>query len=335
MPQPRARFRLRLLPFIAIYALAVAAVSLAWLTPLRAAPAMQLVSVAGPWIYVPLPVLALLALVRRQRANLLLLAGIALLFLISYGGRFWPKAAPAFVASAPALRVMSWNVLYDNDDVAAVSAQILAEQPDLVLLQEFGVGLSDGLAAALKAEYPHQALYPHPKPDGFAVFSRLPFAELHAPLLPGDSCRCQAIALEVGGRRVTVLNAHPYPPNTHLRSGIPAGITTESQDASLAALTAAAEREAGPLLLAGDFNLVDRQPGYGLLRAKLGDAFAEAGSGFGFTYPAQAKLNILPVGPVIRIDYIFHSAHWAAGAAWTGGTEVSDHRYVVADLLLR
>jgi vancomycin resistance protein VanJ len=92
------------------------------------------------------------------------------------------------------------------------------------------------------------------------------------------------------------------------------------------------EANGGPALVLGDFNTSDGQPLYRLLRRRLDDAYRAAGWGFGFTFPSPRGS---PLGfPVVRIDYVFHDEFWATQAAWTGSLPGSDHRYVVADLLL-
>ena len=78
----------------------------------------------------------------------------------------------------------------------------------------------------------------------------------------------------------------------------------------------------------------DRQPLYGRLRQHLHDAHREAGWGFGYSYPAGTR-GWLPLWPLVRIDYVFHDGAWAAPAAWTKVVAGSDHRAVVADLVLR
>ncbi|NJO84853.1 MAG: hypothetical protein HC828_20205, partial [Blastochloris sp.] len=47
----------------------------------------------------------------------------------------------------------------------------------------------------------------------------------------------------------------------------------------------------GPLVVMGDFNMSDREPGYKLLTGSLRDAFREAGWGFGFTFPNKKRFG--------------------------------------------
>jgi endonuclease/exonuclease/phosphatase family metal-dependent hydrolase len=94
-----------------------------------------------------------------------------------------------------------------------------------------------------------------------------------------------------------------------------------------------------PILVMGDFNMTDQNPGYQLLTQVVRDAYREAGWGFGFTFPnphrADRPLSLGPVSvpaPLVRIDYIFHSAQLLSEQAHAICQGGSDHCYVVAQL---
>jgi vancomycin resistance protein VanJ len=81
-----------------------------------------------------------------------------------------------------------------------------------------------------------------------------------------------------------------------------------------------------PVIVAGDFNTPPFGSIYGGLTGRYRDAFAEAGRGWGYTYPARL--------PLLRIDYIFHSTAWSTLSAETAPPAGSDHRAVFAELAL-
>ena len=58
-----------------------------------------------------------------------------------------------------------------------------------------------------------------------------------------------------------------------------------------------------PLVLLGDFNIVDREVGYGELSAGLTDAQHAVGLGPGLTWRPE-EIEWLPFG-LLRIDYVF------------------------------
>ena len=81
-----------------------------------------------------------------------------------------------------------------------------------------------------------------------------------------------------------------------------------------------------PLLVAGDFNAPQGDRIFSLLPAGLFDVFAVAGKGIGNT--------ILNDIPVLRIDQIWASDHFHVIQSFARQTRASDHRLVVADLVL-
>jgi endonuclease/exonuclease/phosphatase (EEP) superfamily protein YafD len=301
------------------------------LTPLADWAPLRLALAVEIWLFV-IPALVLAAGLVRRRWPGVALGGLGLLiFAILYGRHFWPRQPGQ---AAQTLRVMTWNLRYDETDARAIAAAIQRQQPDVVAVQELGAALDAPLAELLLAAYPHQARYPDPGHHGFAVYSRFPLRS-SPPTLGMDDCRCQVAALSLGGGEETLINAHPHTARRVAWLGLPVGIDTVSQDGSFRALDALIGQTAGPLILAGDLNTSERQPNYRLLRRSLGDAFLEQGWGLGLTYPSEPKLGPLPWGALLRLDYIMPSAEWRTLRAWSGAVAgVSDHGYVVADVEL-
>ena len=81
-----------------------------------------------------------------------------------------------------------------------------------------------------------------------------------------------------------------------------------------------------PLVVAGDFNAPQGDRIFSLLPVDLQDTFAVAGKGIGNT--------ILNDIPVLRIDQVWASRHFRAVQSFARQTRASDHRLVVADLVL-
>jgi vancomycin resistance protein VanJ len=312
-----------------VYLVGALALVIAQRLPINDWWGFQLAAVFHAWIYMPLPLVALGAFFMRKS---FVWSGLALLtfaFTFEYGAQFLPHSQPV---ASPQLRVMSWNTLFTTDDAEAVSHTILAEEPDIVALQELGTALAPELSVQLRTAYPYQALSPKSDPGGFGILSRYPLADVVAPELGTDTCRCQQVTILLPDQAITLLNVHPNIPRLRLdRIGdlrIPSDFQTADQDRSFDALMRRIDASQHPLLVVGDFNLTDRQRAYSLVRGSLQDAFASAGWGFGWTFPAGHV-----IGPLIRIDYILMDAHWTALRAWTGHGAGSDHRYVVADLV--
>jgi vancomycin resistance protein VanJ len=84
----------------------------------------------------------------------------------------------------------------------------------------------------------------------------------------------------------------------------------------------------GPLVVAGDGNASIFTPEIRALRARLRDAWDEAGFGLGATFPGPWR-RIGMLGPFVRIDYIFHSDAFAALAARRIGDAAGAGHYPV------
>ena len=86
-----------------------------------------------------------------------------------------------------------------------------------------------------------------------------------------------------------------------------------------------------PLILAGDLNAPESSPVVRqLLQRGLRDAFSSAGWGYGYTHGHSLK----PRFSFLRIDHILVSNDLGVTDSFAGGKEASEHRPVIADLLV-
>lgn len=210
---------------------------------------------------------------------------------------------------------------------------------DLVGFQELSDTQAEVLSSELGVDYPHQALYP----GGFAgkaVLSRYPILEseqLHLSTVRPDL----RSKIEIKGKEITFIVAHPPPPRPHWR-GLKFDRQTWQQIITLANLAVSNP----PAVLLGDFNLADWWGEYAYLRSTgLKDAFQEAGQDRGHTLPTRIGpwkrllplnrfLRGLPLTPVLRVDYIWYTEPFGCQRAWVGEDTGSDHLPVLAKLLL-
>ena len=136
--------------------------------------------------------------------------------------------------------------------------------------------------------------------SGVGLLSRLP---LVVGEVGSDPVVLRAGLLLPDGRRVEVLDAHPFPPDITRVARLPAGLDTRRRDEDLAAIRATVDGLEDPsaALVLGDLNTSPTEPGYATLAAGLHDAHAEVGVGTGFTW-RPSSLEVLGLG-LLRIDY--------------------------------
>ncbi|GAB3075301.1 endonuclease/exonuclease/phosphatase family protein [Micromonospora schwarzwaldensis] len=263
----------------------------------------SLVDSATPLLGLGVPLLGLAALLRRSRRALLAVLVPALVWAGLFGRAWLPPAAGA---DGTSVRVASQNLRSGNPDPAATVGALADDAPDLIGLQEVDDG--ERIAPALAGRYPHRTAV-----STVALWSRWPIRETHGvdTGLGWDRALRAVVAAPQGDLTVYVV---------HLGSAR-AGHTT-TRDETVAALARAVRADpADRLVVLGDLNTATTDRVFDPLTRLLGDAQAEAGQGFGFTWPAEV--------PVTRPDHVLYRGltPTAAGVVHTPDT---DHRAVTA-----
>jgi endonuclease/exonuclease/phosphatase family metal-dependent hydrolase len=88
-----------------------------------------------------------------------------------------------------------------------------------------------------------------------------------------------------------------------------------------------------PSIVVGDLNDVPGSYTYSVVRGDRKDAFLEKGIGLGSTFTSSSS-SILRLLPTLRIDYIFHPQEYETIQFIKGANQISDHRFLLADLKL-
>ncbi len=134
---------------------------------------MSLINHAVPYLFVPLPVLAMRAVAKRSVVVVALLVPVLI-----FGYLYWPYLIPQPARTGePWLRVMSYNILFSNEDIDGIANVIRSQSPDLVALQEVQPRQMAGLLERLSGAYPHSLIADEHPYGTTAVFSRFPFIE--------------------------------------------------------------------------------------------------------------------------------------------------------------
>lgn len=234
------------------------------------------------------------------------------------------------------LRVMTWNAYFRNQDSAALSAAAASEQPDIIAIQELGAPLAEAIGRDLRERYPYQELHPAKIPAGMAILSRYPLLTAMPPdFNESTGCNCQIVTIDVAGQPVTLINAHPWPAKSFLTGGGLLEFDTAIQDRIFDQIIVRIEQVETSLLLMGDLNTMPIQANYRRLSNLLHDAYLASGTGPAATFPVSRTGNSWLTQPLIRLDYIFYDDAWQAQRSWVGTIAGSDHRYVMAELVLQ
>lgn len=221
------------------------------------------------------------------------LTGIAIvvigLLAISAVPHFTAASYPAPEVKAPAdhrvLRVMTYNTWLLNADVDAMVAEIQRNDPDILVLQEFGSEKRQVLER-LKAQLPYQDDCLHLDHCYMAVLSKFPIADFESlASWEGPPMVRAAFGKELGG--LTVIGTHtlrfPY---------------LRAQFAQLNELADMVRRLEGPRIVLGDFNAT---PSSRLLTTFEQRSGLRRLDGWLPTWPANIQM------PQLAIDHIFAS----------------------------
>ena len=302
---------------------------------------LGLANAVSIYFFLPLPLIALIALFYRQRLLWWPVILGVLIFAWLWGPLFARETMPQ--ADGQHLRVMSFNILGRAGSHLPIIDSILAEDADVLLLQEVTPEMAAILSVRLADVYPYQILQPAPQASGMGVLSRYPIEALDVSLSGYWIGSPQIIGLDWMGDKVTLVNFHTLPTGTLWPRSVRRSFERRGQDLKTLADFAEQQSEFGPLIVAGDANVTHLNEAYKVLTAVLQDAWMQAGSGIGHTFPgpidedsAYARISFFRIPYwLVRIDYIFTSTHWQADSTWlaefSGG---SDHRGVVTELVL-
>ncbi len=286
------------------------------------------------WIWgVPAVILLPMSLVFARRWAWLPLAA---LFVVAgpLMGLCW--SLPQSADGVP-LRVMTYNVqLWQRTPLLDVLDEIRQAHPDILCLQDARVdgrtALDDFLRDWNVASF-----------GQYVIASKLPVVDSVVGDISfgGEKHTYLHARVNVGGRHIVVSSAHFATPRDALSGyrsprfwtdGVP--LIKENLSHRMTQARALADdlrnvRE--PMIVAGDLNspppsLATRT----LTDLGLVDAFSAAGRGYGYTFGH----TLLYGQSFLRLDRILVSRHFTVTSSVVGGTKGSDHRPVIADLVL-
>jgi endonuclease/exonuclease/phosphatase (EEP) superfamily protein YafD len=249
-----------------------------------------------------------------------LFAGInlALILPVYLGSSLLSGAAPAH-AGGETYRLLLANVLQQNRQYEKMAAVIQTEQPDFIVLVEVNKPWINLLAPTLQ-DYPFSLLALRDDNYGLAIFSSFPIEEGEVLRLKGLAIPTLAAAFEVGGKRLTIVGAHPPPPKGKYLA--------EQRNIQFADLARYASNHSGPVILAGDLNTSSWSPHFtDLVR---GSGLRDSRNGFGLqcSWPTQNPFLLT------SIDHILVPTEVKVLNRRIGPATGSDHFPVILDFSL-
>ena len=236
------------------------------------------------------------------------------------------------------IRILSLNVQQFNNDTSTVNSivkMINDHQPDIVLLQEFGLYYRWPDVESVASDFARRINMPHhhfepKKVDifGVATFSKFSFESSNSIFRSSPSTNeAHEIILNTGKERIMIVNYHlesynifPIRDNDSLYS--PSSVFAKQRDQ--AGLLLRKEGDHLPLILAGDLNAVPGSRTY----CEFGFEYTNAQSAFG-----QGLISTLK-NTWLRLDHIWINEKWVINDLKVNASFPSDHKAIIADLRL-
>jgi endonuclease/exonuclease/phosphatase (EEP) superfamily protein YafD len=213
------------------------------------------------------------------------------------------------------LRVVVANLYVLNPDPARAGRAVRALDADVVVVPELSLAGLDGLrASGLLDDLPYSVARLGAREETVGLFSRLPLADVTTRSVGGRAL--PRANVEVGGRQVRLVAAHPLPP---------LGALTQVWRDSLLDLADEVEDLDGPTVVLGDFNADrDHEAFRAVLDAGYRDAHDAVGRGLARTWPATL--------PLLHLDHVLVDDGLRVERVREVEVPGSDHLGVVADL---
>ncbi|MFF7444800.1 MULTISPECIES: endonuclease/exonuclease/phosphatase family protein [unclassified Streptomyces] len=261
-----------------------------------------------PWLGVAVPVLLVLAVVRKSATALIAVVLPAAVWLNLFGGLVTDKTG-----SGGDLTVATHNVNADNPDPAGTARDVAASGADVVALEELTSAAAPTYEKALAGTYRY-----HSVQGTVGLWSRYPLSGVQPVDIKLGWTRAMRATVATPQGQVAVYVAHL----PSVRVKMKAGFTARQRDKSADALgEAIADEPLSRVVLLGDLNGTMNDRALNAVTAQMRSTQGAAGSGFGFSWPASF--------PMARIDQILVKGV-EPESSWTLPETGSDHLPVAA-----
>ncbi|KQV05746.1 MULTISPECIES: endonuclease/exonuclease/phosphatase family protein [unclassified Kitasatospora] len=263
-----------------------------------------------PWLGLAVPVLLVLALLRRSALALVAVLLPAAVWFNLFGGLLTDKST-----GKGDFTVLTHNVAAGNPDPAGTVRMLNSSGAQIVALEELASNAVTTYRTGLAASYPY-----HVVEGTVGLWSKYPITDTRVVDIRIGWTRAFRATVTTGQGPLAVYVAHL----PSVRVKFDGGFTAEQRDVSAQALGDAIEAE--PLkkvLLLGDLNGTMNDRSLAPVTSQLRSAQGAAGDGFGFSWPADF--------PMARIDQILSKGGLKPTDSRVLPADGSDHLAVAAD----
>ncbi|MFD5079365.1 endonuclease/exonuclease/phosphatase family protein [Streptomyces sp. NPDC058371] len=261
-----------------------------------------------PWLVIGVPVLLVLALVRKSVTALIAVLLPAVVWLNVFGGLLSDKTG-----SGGDLTVATHNVNADNPDPSGTARDVAASGADVVALEELTASAVPVYEKALTSTYRY-----HSVQGTVGLWSKYPLTGARPVDIKLGWTRAMRATVDTPAGSIAVYVAHM----PSVRVKLEAGFTARERDKSADALGEAIAHESlRKVVLLGDLNGTMNDRALNAVTAQMRSTQGAAGSGFGFSWPASF--------PMARIDQIMVKGIEPV-SSWTLPRTGSDHLPVAA-----
>ncbi|GAB2741078.1 endonuclease/exonuclease/phosphatase family protein [Streptomyces bullii] len=268
----------------------------------------SLVETFLPWLGLLVPVLLLVALVRRSATALIAVVLPAVVWLNLFGGLLTDKSA-----TGGDLTVATHNVNADNADPSGTARDVAASGADVLALEELRASAVPAYEKALASTYRY-----HSVQGTVGLWSKYPLSDVRAVDIKLGWTRAMRATVTTPDGQIAVYVAHL----PSVRVKMEAGFTARQRDKSADALgEAIADEQLAKVVLLGDLNGTMNDRALNAVTSQMRSTQGAAGNGFGFSWPATF--------PMARIDQILVRGI-EPESSWTLPQTGSDHLPVAA-----
>ncbi|MGW2508461.1 endonuclease/exonuclease/phosphatase family protein [Streptomyces scopuliridis] len=265
-----------------------------------------------PWFGVFVPLILVLALVRRSATALVAVLLPAVVWVNLFGGLLTDKSG-----AGGDLMVATHNVNADNPDPEGTARELAESGADVVALEELTASAVPTYVEALAGTYKY-----HSVQGTVGLWSKYPMTGTEPVDIRLGWVRAMRSTVNTPEGRVAVYVAHL----PSVRVKLHAGFTANQRDKSADALgEAIADESLSRVILLGDLNGTMNDRSLNAVTSQMRSTQGAAGHGYGFSWPASF--------PLARIDQIMVKGVEPT-SSWTLPKTDSDHLPIAARVRL-